>query len=50
MGPGLSGRVEEQPSRKCDGVLAKDRLSPSRFLREAGVRLGATLTTEPVCM
>ena len=26
------------------------RLSPSRFLREAGVRLGATLTTEPVRM
>jgi ATP-dependent DNA helicase UvrD/PcrA len=26
------------------------RLSPSRFLREAGLRLGATVTTEPVRM
>jgi ATP-dependent DNA helicase UvrD/PcrA len=26
------------------------RLSPSRFLREAGVRLGATVTTEPIRM
>jgi 5-methyltetrahydropteroyltriglutamate--homocysteine methyltransferase len=37
MGPGLSAEVEEQPSRKSDGVLAKDRIGGRGNTRQFGV-------------